>query len=414
MTKKTHSHRKLALWIAKRYLFSKKSHNAVNIISAISAIGVCVGTMALIVVLSVFNGFEQLIEKMFSTFDPDLEIVHTTQNRFVLTATQREEIAALSGVYELTEVVQEAALVKYGNRQMPVSLMGVGRAFDRVTDIDSIIQDGEFMIDTLPHRTVLGIGIAAQLGLYANAIDPISIHVPKRTKKINIVRPETSINSSFAYVSGIFMVSQPEYDDRLVLLSLTQARQLFDYEENMVTSLYVRLEKDADVLATQKKIETLLGEEYQALDQYQQHQAYFKFANIEKWMTYLILSFILMIAIFNIIGSLSLLMIEKKADMRTLRSLGGTDGLIRNIFLMEGSLIAVLGALLGAFLGVLVVLLQQYFGLIKLDESIVIVDAYPIALSLWDVLVVLVTVVMIVFLAVAYTVRQLSNRYHLK
>lgn len=414
--KQTQRHRRFAFWIATRYLFSKKSHNAVNVISAISAIGVCVGTMALIIVLSVFNGFEQLIGKMFSTFDPDLEIVHTTENRFLLTDTQKQQIKALPTVYEFSEVVKEAGLVKYRERQIPVTIMGVSKTFGRVTGIDSIMVDGvcTFDDDDDRQRIVLGVGIAMQLGATARAIAPISIYVPKRTTKINILRPETSINRSIVYVSGLFMVNQPEYDEKIVLLPLSLGQELFEYPPNMVSSLHVRLRKNADTSVAKHEITSILGKEYKALDRYEQHSEYFKFSQIEKWIAYLILSFILMIAIFNIIGSLSLLIVEKKSDIMTLRSLGATESLIKLIFLSEGWLITTIGAVIGAALGVFVVLLQQHFGLIKLSENMIAaVDAYPILLSLWDVFVVLITVVTISFLSVIYPVRHLSTKYNL-
>jgi len=400
--------------IARRYLFSKKSHNAINIISGISAAGVGVGAMALVCVLSVFNGFELLISDMFSSFDPDLKIVLTHGKTFDDKTAEFNRIRKLKTVAYFTEVVEENALLRFKNKQMPATIKGVSDDFRKMTRIDSIMYDGTFILnDGAFERAVPGVGVAAILGLGAHFIDPLYIYAPKRTSKINLLRPENSFNQLGTFVSGIFSVKQLQYDDHYVLVSIKLARELFEYDASKVTSIELKLAKGADPDQAKAQIKKILGPDFQIKNRYEQQESFFKIMKIEKWFTYLILCFILLIASFNIIGSLSMLIIDKKDDIETLRSLGANNQLIKRIFLFEGWLISLVGAVSGIVLGGLLCLLQQHFGILKLGTGYV-VDAYPVVTNGADLLLVFVTVLIMGFLAAYYPVRYIRTKQNLQ
>ncbi len=396
--------------IAYRYLFSKKSHNAINVISGISAAGVGVGAMALVCVLSVFNGFESLISDMFSSFDPDLKISLTHGKTFDVNSTKLREIRKMKTVAIFTEVVEENALLRFKEKQMPATIKGVSNDFRKMTHIDSIMYDGNFVLyDGAFQRAVVGVGVASTLGLGAHFIDPLYIYAPKRNGKINLLRPENSFNQIGTFVSGIFAVKQLQYDDHYVLVSIDLARDLFEYEKSKVTSMELKLANNVNREHVQKQIQTILGDGFQVKNRYQQQENFFKIMQIEKWITYLILCFILLIASFNIIGSLSMLIIDKKADIETLRNLGANNQLVRRIFLFEGWLISAVGAVIGIAIGISLSLLQENFGLLKLGSGYV-VNAYPVVTNIGDSLLVLVTVLVMGFLAAYYPVRYIQNK----
>ncbi len=409
MLNKSNSNNKFAFWIAVRYLFSKKSHNAVNIISGISVVGITVVTMALIVVLSVFNGFEDLGKQMFSAFDPSLKISLSEGKRFTFDKEFQQQIEGVENVVSSVAVIEESALVRYDERQSPISIMGVGQQFNKVTDIDKIMYDGVFSLhkDSL-QRAVLGVGIASKLGANPQSFSPLILNAPKRTERINIARPETSLITKRVQIAGVFSTNQPVYDDHIILISLPIARQLFQYPNDVVTSIFLKVDDENKVKEVKNKIKSLIGKKYDVLDRYEQQKDFFKIAQIEKWITFLILSFILMIAIFNIIGSLSLLIIDKKENIVTLRSLGCSDKLIKKVFLFEGWLISLLGAVVGLIIGVTIVLIQQYFGVIKLGNGYII-DHYPTQLAFSDVLFSLITVLLIGFISVLYPVKYIKR-----
>jgi len=399
--------------IARRYLFSKKSHNAINIISGISAAGVAIGTMALVCVLSVFNGFETLISDMFSAFDPDLKITLTHGKTFDVNSKEFNELHKMKSVAYFTEVVEENALLRFKDKQMPATIKGVSNDFEKMTRIDSIMYDGRFVLfDGAFQRAVLGVGVASILGLGAHFIDPLYIYAPKRTSKINLLRPENSFNQIGTFVSGIFSVKQLQYDDHYVLVSIDLARNLFEYEKSTVSAVELKLAKGVKQSEIQKQIQTLLGDRFQVKNRYEQQESFFKIMKIEKWITYLILCFILLIASFNIIGSLSMLIIDKKADIQTLRNLGANNQLIKRIFLFEGWMISGVGALIGICLGTLLCLMQQYFGLLKLGTGYV-VDAYPVVTNALDILLVFITVLFMGVLAAYYPVRYIRIKENL-
>jgi ABC-type lipoprotein release transport system permease subunit len=399
--------------IARRYLFSKKSHNAINIISGISAGGVAIGTMALVCVLSVFNGFEGLITDMFSAFDPDLKITLTHGKTFDVNTREFGELRKLKSVAFFTEVVEENALLRYKDKQMPGTIKGVSDEFERMTLIDSIMYDGSFILyDGAFNRSIPGLGVASTLGVGAHFIDPLVIYAPKRSSKINLLRPENSFNQMSTFVSGIFAVKQAQYDEHYVLVSIAFARDLFEYDKNTVSSVELKLTRSANQEEAQKQIQTLLGDKFQVKNRYEQQESFFKIMKIEKWITYLILCFILLIASFNIIGSLSMLIIDKSADIQTMRNLGADNQLIKRIFLFEGWMISGVGALIGIGLGGMLCLLQEHFGLLKLGDGYV-VNAYPVVTNLTDTLLVFVTVLIMGFLAAYYPVKYIRAKQNL-
>ena len=400
---------KFPVWVAKRYLFSKKSHNTINVISGISAAGVAVGTLALVCVMSVFNGFETLIESMFSAFDPDLRVSLVEGKTFDVSSPEFQQIRKMKSIVNFTEVIEENALLRFRDKQMPATIKGVSNDFRAMTRIDSIMFDGEFVLtDSLINKAVAGVGVATELGMNSTLFDPLVIYAPKRTERINILRPENSFNSTDAYVSGIFIVNQAEYDNKYVFLSVETARGLFGYDKNKVSKIELKINPSENQLKVQNEIKNILGKKFKVQNRYEQQESFFKIMKIEKWITYLILCFILLIAVFNIIGSLSMLIIDKKDDILTLRNLGADNVLIKRIFVFEGWFISAVGAVAGIILGTAICLLQEHLGLLKMGEGYV-VDAYPVATHFFDILLVLVTVLIMGLFASLYPVKYINS-----
>lgn len=401
------------LYIARRYLFSKKSHNAINIISMVSVCGVVIATIAMVCSLSVYNGFTDLVASFFSDFDPQLKISLREGKAFDPSIPSMQQIRELPEIDVFSEVVQDNALIRFNERQIPAVIKGVSANYDRLTNIDSTLVDGTFMlrVDVVDYATI-GAGVAASLGARASFVSPLEFFAPKRTAKVNMANPAASFNQEYAQVGAVFRINQPAYDENYVIVSLPLARDLFNYDTE-VTSIELKLKENADIKRTQEKIEAILGNEFRVENQYQQQAASFKMVEIEKWMTFLILSFILTIALFNIVGSLSMLMIEKKADVRTLRNMGADDTLISRIFLFEGWMISGFGALIGIIIGVVLCVLQQELGLLKLGQTAgeFVIDAYPVKVEGVDIFMVFVTVITIGFLAAWYPVRYLGKKW---
>jgi len=399
---------KFSFRIALRYLFSKKTHNAINVITGISSAGVAIGTIALVVVLSVFNGFEALFGSLFSTFDPDVKITLAEGKVFSTDSIDIGRIKNHSSVAVVTEVVEENALLRFKDKQMPALIKGVSDEFRSMTQIDSIIRDGAFVLfDGAFEHAVPGVGVATILGLGANFIDPLFIYAPKRTSRINLLRPDQSFNQSATFVSGVFSVQQTEYDDHMVLVSLGLARDLFEYNQSQVTAIELKLKEGVNVKKTQQELKQILGESFQVRNRYEQQESYFKIMRIEKWITYLILSFILLIASFNIIGSLSMLIIDKKADITTLRNLGADQKLIRQIFLLEGWMISFVGATIGIIVGSALSLIQEKIGIVKLGTGFI-VDNYPAVTQFSDVILVFITVLILGFFTAWYPTKYIK------
>ena len=395
----------LESYIAWRYLFSKKGHNAINIVSGISAAAVAVVTAAMICVLSVMNGFGVLVERMFSEFDPVLLVVPAdgqtlrTNTLPVASLYAREDIEAISMQLEQT------ALIRYKDHQTPARVMGVDSLFTRTAHIDSIITDGFYSVwDGAFDRVVMGRGLAAQIGMNAHFTGALHLYAPERTGRINLMRPDLSLRHEHAFIAGTFAVNQIEYDDRLLLVSLPLAQRLFDYDEHTATALRIQAKKDI-----KKDLSKALGEGYRVLDRYEQQANFFNILRIEKLLTILLLVFILLIASFNIIGSLSMLIIDKREDIRILSHLGADEPTIRRTFLIEGWLISSLGAFVGLIAGVALCLGQQHFGWLKLGTGTeYIISAYPVEVQVLDILLVAVIVLALGFFAALYPSRKIQ------
>lgn len=400
-------------FIARRYLFSKKSHNAINIISMVSVCGVVVATIALMCALSVYNGFNDLVATLFGAFDPQLKITPRTEKVFDPTSASMQQVQALPDVAVFSEVLQDNAMVEYGDRQTIAVVKGVSDNFGQLTQIDSILLDGTFVLyDDVVNYATLGVGLASSLGAGAAFVTPLQLYVPKRNEKINMANPAASSNLEQAQIAAVFCLNQPVYDENYMIVPLSLARALFDYETE-VSSVELKLKEGADVNQVKVKITELLGPDFLVQDQYEQQEASFKMMQVEKWITFLILCFILAIALFNVVGSLSMLMIEKQADVRTLRSMGASDKLISRIFLFEGWMISGFGALIGIVLGLVLCLLQQELGLLKLGDTAgaFIIDAYPVRVAGVDIITVFLTVLSIGLIAAWYPVHYLGKKW---
>ena len=357
---------KLALWIALRYLFARKSQNVINVISMISVTGVLVGSLALIVVLSVFNGLHGLIGSLYGSFDPDLKITPAKGKVFHLDSIPYQKLIKIEGVRHLSQVLEDHALLRFDKRQVPAVVMGVDDNFDEVSGIDSIIVEGRYRLhQNNQNYGIVGYVLADQLGVRLNFIKPLVIYAPKRTGRVNMMRPDLSFHKEYLQPAGLFAVRQLEYDSKYIIVNIQQARKLFEYGENVVSSLALSVEDDYDAGEVKEAVKSLIGPGLRVNDQQEQHATFYKLMRVEKLMAYLILLFILIIALFNVIGTLSLLIFEKKQSIGTLRSMGANRSLINKIFLVEGWLISLAGVTAGVLLGALLIWLQQQFGMLK-------------------------------------------------
>lgn len=379
----------------------------------VSVCGVVIATIALVCALSVYNGFNDLISNLFSNFDPELKITPRTGKVFDPTQPAIKQVCCLPEIASSCEILQDNALVRYRERQVIATLKGVDNHFSQLTAIDSVLIDGRFILqDEVVNYATLGIGLASALGVNAGFVSPLELYVPKRDEKVNLSNPATSFNQEYAYIGGVFCINQQIYDENFMIIPITLARDLFHYN-NEVTAIELKLKDDSHLAQTQRHIQQILGNTFIVENRYEQQKASFKMMQVEKWMTFLILCFILTIALFNVVGSLSMLMIEKQQDVRTLRNMGADNVLIRRIFLFEGWMISGFGAFIGILIGVTLCLLQQSFGLIKLGEmsDAFIIDAYPVRVELSDIATVFLTVLIIGFLAAWYPVRYLGNKW---
>ncbi len=402
----------LPFFIARRYLFAKKSHNAINIISMISVCSVAVATVALVCVLSVYNGFNDLVASMFGNFDPELKIIPTEGKVFDPDTPAVRQVRELKEVAMCTGVLQDHVLVRCHDRQQVAVAKGVEDVFHRMVSIDTVLVDGRFVLqEGETSYGVMGIGLASSLGVNAAFTSPMEIYAPKRDERVNMANPATSFQIEYAFIGGVFCLNQPSYDENYLILPIGLMRSMLRYEKE-VTALELKLTSQADAKAVQQEIRTILGDGFRVQNRYEQQEASFKMMQVEKWMTFLILAFILTIALFNVVSSLSMLMIEKEDDVRMLRSMGANDSLIRRIFLTEGCMIPVLGALVGIVIGVALCLIQQYYGVIKLGTAGAFVsDNYPVRIALWDILAIFVTVFVIGGLSSWYPVRYLGSKW---
>ena len=401
-------------YIARRYLFSKKSTNAINVISGISVVGVAVATMALVVTLSVFNGFHDLVASLFTAFDPQLEVRPATGKTIAADDPVLTEIKQLEAVEVATECVEDQALAIYHGRQAMVTVKGVEDNFDSLTHIREILLgDGEFELHAADmHYGIPGIRLAEMLGTGYRYDEPMQIFAPRREGQLDMTDPESGFERDELYSPGVlFSVMQAKYDKGYILTSIGFARRIFD-QQGMVSSLELRLKPGSDFEAVKKNIKKLAGDRFTVKDRFEQQDDTFKIMKIEKFIAYIFLTFILMVACFNIIGSISMLIIDKKDDVVTLRNLGASDRQITQIFLFEGRMISAIGAVIGILLGLLLCWIQQTFEVIKLGSQAgsFIVPAYPVSVHPWDVVLVFITVMAVGFLAVWYPVRYFCKR----
>ena len=400
-------------FIARRYIFSKKSHNAINIISGISVVGVAVATMALVCTLSVFNGFHDLVASLFTAFDPQLRITLAEGTTVEADDARLQELRKMDCVAVYTPVMEGQAMVVTGGQQHVVTIMGVADNFSKQTHIEKILYgDGSFILhaDVLEYG-VLGLQLAAKMNLSADFTEPLQVYAPKRGERVNMANPLSSFNHQELQSPGVvFMVQQSKYDANYILTSLGFAQRLFD-QQGRISSAEVKLKKGTSLSQAKKEIQQLLGPKFMVQDRYEQQNEVFRIMRIEKLISYLFLTFILLVACFNIIGSLSMLMIEKKNDVQTLRSMGASDRQICRIFMFEGRMISLAGAVTGLLLGLLLCWLQQQYGFITMGQSegSFIVEAYPVSVHPWDLALIFVTVILVGWAAVWYPVRYLSK-----
>lgn len=400
-------------YIARRYLFSKKSHNAINVISAISVCGVALATLALVCTLSVFNGFQDLVTTFFTAFDPQLKITAVRGKVFDGQDKRVLQLKKMPDVEVYSESLEDNVMVQYQGRQAMAVVKGVEDNFDQLTPIDSILFGrGDLLLhDEVVDYAIPGIQLLSTLGSGIRFLDPLEIYAPRRGAKANMANPSTAFVTGNLFSSGlVFAVNQEKYDASYILTSIDFARRLFQYTTE-VSAINLKLKAGADTDAVKKHIQDLLGDDFLVQDRYEQQADTYRIMEIEKLISYLFLTFILMIACFNVIGSLSMLIIDKRDDVVTLRNLGASDRQIVRIFLFEGRMISFFGAFAGVVLGLLLCWLQQEYGLIALGSSgSFVVDAYPVSVHASDVLLIFITVLLIGFLSVWYPVRFLSKR----
>ena len=381
----------LPLKIAWRYLVSKKGHQAVNIISIVAVCGVVVATAALICVLSVFNGFRGLIMGKLAMLDPEIAITATMGKTINDADSVIDAVSGIPGVQRAVPVIVDQALAVYAQNQMPVRLKGVPDDYNTMNDMDSIIVDGEWKLrDQVSRYIVVGAGPAVRLMVRPEFLGMVYLYAPQRQGHVNIANPMGAFRQDSLFVSGVFQLQQNSYDADLIYVPLDMARELFDYETE-ATQIELKLMPGANEQQVMQLISHVLGKGYQVKNRLMQQREAYRLVNIEKWMAFLLLAFILIIATFNVISTLSLLIIEKDDSIATMRALGANDRQISRIFVLQGWLITLAGAVTGIVIGLILCLCQQQFGLLRLsgDPANMIISAYPVVVEWTDILVTL-------------------------
>jgi len=389
----------LSLFIAKRYLFSKKSYNAINIISLVSVCGVTLVTAALVVILSVFNGLEEVVVSLYNAFEPDIRIMPAEGKTIDTNTFPKDAVIKIPGVVNYCEIIEENALLKYKDKQYIARIKGVDSSFIKMTGVDTMMRRGKLLLEEGDNNfAVMGLGVEYYLSANINDyLNPIEVYVPKRGKKGSL-NPAEAFNIRSIFPSGVFSI-QMEYDQKYVLVPKRFAANLLDYT-NQVSSIELSLKPSTNKNTAKDELKKLLGKSFTVKDRFEQHELFYKILKSEKWAVYLILTFILMIAIFNITGSLMMLILDKKKDIGILRNMGAETSLLRKIFINEGMMISMSGALMGLLLGFIICGLQQYFGLVKLEGSgSFVVDAYPVKMQAMDFIYIFLTVFAIGLLA---------------
>ncbi|MDP4280678.1 MAG: FtsX-like permease family protein [Bacteroidota bacterium] len=401
-------------YIARRYLVSRKTHNIINIISGVSVAGVTIGTMALIIVLSVFNGFEKLVVSLFNAFNPDMVITPAKGKTFDINTLPLEEIRKIPGVIHLSQIIEENALLRYKDKQYIATIKGVEAEYTRMSRLDTLMTDGKFLLQEGDRNyAVLGNGVAYYLGADMNDyVNPIEVYVPLRNSDPGAGLGsglENAFNMATIFPAGFFSV-QEEFDIKYVILPIRFVRQLLDYH-NEITGVEIGIMKGANADKIQKQIGNLAGERFVIKNRYQQQEMLYKIMKSEKWAIFLILAFILLIATFNVIGSLSMVILDKKQDIAILQCLGASQRTVKRIFMTEGWLISIIGAIAGLILGAGACYLQMRFGFVKLGsaESTFVVNTYPVNMQLQDFIFVFLTVLLIGLAAAWYPVYNIRK-----
>lgn len=401
----------LSLFIARRYLVSKKSHNAINIISGVALGGIAIGTMALIIVLSAFNGISDLVKSLYNSFGADIEITAAKGKTFIPAGPVFDSVRHLKGVKYFDETMQDKALLKYEDKQCLASIKGVGDAFAPMTQFDTLIREGKYYLKNgEANYGEFGRGVAELLGINSSDQNYTSItcYAPKRGLENSSVNPEDAITQKYLYRAGVFSIND-DFDSRYVIVSVDFARELFDIHDKSVTSVEIGLADPSKSDRIKEQLKSILGNDFKVKDRFEQNELLFKTLKSEKFLTFLILVFILVIATFNIVGSLSMLIIDKQKDIAILHNMGAEIKSVRNIFMYEGVLITILGAAIGLILGTIICLIQIKFKLVPMAGNFV-VDAYPVSLQISDYLIILACVCVIGFLASWYPVRVFTAK----
>ncbi|MDR1545056.1 MAG: ABC transporter permease [Prevotellaceae bacterium] len=395
----------LIFFIAFRYLFSKKKQNVINLISIISVIGVVVSSAALVCVLSVFNGFADMITDSFSAFEPEIKI--TAKEGKVFDCSEiLPQISENQNVAKISQVLADNALVGYAGNQTPVILKGVDRNYQQIFEVDSLMITGEWRLYDFDFDVAaVGYGLAAMLGLGVDYVTPVDIYAPRREGKINIIRPDAAFKRGQFFVCGEFSVMQSQYDDNMLMMPIEFVRQMYDYDTLIVSSLELKLLNINNLSSTEKQLQKIAGENFSVENRAEQQKDYYKIIRIERFLVFLILIFILFIAICNIISSLSMLLIEKKENIEIFRNLGARETIIKRVFITVGWLMSVIGCISGVLLGLAVCILQQKFGFLKMNIGSFL-ENYPVSIHFFDIFLVIIIVLIIGFFTPFYPVRH--------
>ena len=405
----------LSLYIAKRYIFSRKRHQVINLISGVAVAGVALATVAMVCTLSVFNGFQGVVAKQFTAMDPDVKVTVVQGKSFDKNSGAVAQVAALPSVSAVSFSVEDVAMVQYGGRQVMATIKGVDESFYRMSGIGDILYgNGELILyDGINSYAIMGAELMQQLNCGVYFTTPLEVFAPNRKGKVNLTIPASNFKKAKLLSSGlVFMLNQPKYDAGYIITSDIFAREIFRRGENEVTSMDIKVRDGEDIDEVKENVASILGEGFVVQDRYEQQRDIYKVMQVEKLISYIFHSFILLVACFNIIGSLSMLIIEKRDNMNTLRSLGADTSVISNIFVFEGCIISAAGAVSGVILGLLFCLLQQQFGFISMgggDDFVV--SSYPVEVEFADVALVFVTVLAVGFMAVWLPVKALTKRF---
>ncbi|MCI5054744.1 MAG: FtsX-like permease family protein [Flavobacteriales bacterium] len=397
-------------YIAKRYIFSKKKVAAINIISIISIVGVAVGSMAMLVVLAALNGLGSLVESLYSSFDPDIKIETTIGKTFTIEDTQLASIQQIDGVQYVIKTIEETCYLKYGDKESVATIKGVESDFVQMTGIDSMVVEGKMLLQNENYEyAIMGYGIAYSLSLYIDeSLQYLSVYAAKRDGKYRASNPDDAFKISTIIPSGIFAINQ-DFDMKYLVTSYDFAKDLLEYEDE-ITALEIGLEPNADEKKVKEQLHQLLSDDFKIRTRYELNELIFKTNKTEKWISFLILAFILTIATFNLVGSITMLILDKKDDIAILKSMGANLKMIKRIFFFEGFLITIIGCLIGLLLGAILCILQQQIGLVPLQG--VIVEYYPVKLIFSDFIVIVLTVLGIGTIASYFPVKFLAGRYY--